>query len=99
MKVNQDNICDILTENEMEAVYRKKEKEYATTVAMNQVDKWIHEHQEITLFKECTCGDYAELATRYLNEHDCDIADNIQWQNLISKYFEEYNIIHPDLNP
>lgn len=65
---------------EAEEVYRKIQLEYACEDAIT------HANDEDI---ELDDGDEKYLAKRFLDKHDCDIADNDQWYGILKDYKEE----------
>ncbi len=92
------SIYEHLTESEKREVYEQKQREYFIEDAESQYREWSESHSDITQYSSLTKQDFTLLAERYDREHDCNIADNVQWQNLIFHYMKENNIIYPDLN-
>lgn len=69
-----------LSAEEAEEVYRNKQLEYACEDAITHASD-----EDI----ELDDGDEKVLAKRFLDKHDCDIADNDQWYGILKDYEKE----------
>lgn len=73
--------------NAEETAYRNQLRQYHIMDAESQWEEYreANDVKDIDLDK----SDYAALADAFENIHDCNIADNAQWQNIIADYLRE----------
>lgn len=57
--------------------------------AKRQVSEYLDNNSKLQLTEELTETDYDILATLFEENHDCNVADNIQWYNLVETYIKQ----------
>lgn len=82
-----------LTDEQIEAAYRYKEMLYNIDDAESQMRDYLEEHYSDSetekIMNTLESSDYEILAERFMDNHDCNVADNEIWRNLVSGYIEE----------
>lgn len=74
-------------------MYREKEREYHVEDAFIQIERYLDEN-EISLDDAAIEGfDVDYLAQLFEENHDCNIADNDLWQDLISQYIKANDMV------
>ena len=69
-------------------MYREKEREYRVEDAFIQIERYLDENG-ISLDDAAIDGfDVEYLAQMFEENHDCNIADNDLWQDLIGQYIK-----------
>ena len=91
-----------LSAQRKEAIYREVEMQYLTQDAKNHITDRIEQVEddlenetsllEYKRLKSLDDSDYACLAEYFRDDHDCNIADNVQWDNLIDEYIEDLEV-------
>lgn len=74
------------------AIYRAEELEYTIQDAVNHVDDYISENEFVLTDEEWEQVDYNYLAEKFLDNHDCNIADNDQWEYIVENHIKK--ILH-----
>lgn len=78
---------DDLSETMLEDAYRKKEMEYRTQDALRQIEEIIDDNEPVTKAMLIEAADV--LAERFLDNYDCNIAENQLWDNTINNYISD----------
>lgn len=83
-------IADALPPTVVEAAYRKQELSYRTQDAhVHVVD--MHETNACVPDPEAMqSSDFEEIALRFLDDYDCNLSENQQWENVILRYAEDF---------
>lgn len=83
-------IADALPPTVVEAAYRKQELSYRTQDAhVHVVD--MHETNACVPDPEAMqSSDFEEIALRFLDDYDCNLNENRQWENVILRYAEDF---------
>lgn len=83
-------IADALPPAVVEAAYKKQELSYRTQDAhVHVVD--MHETDERAPDPEVMqSSDFEEIALRFLDDYDCNLSENQQWENVILQYAEDF---------
>ena len=83
-------IADALPPTVVEAAYRKQELSYRTQDAhVHVVD--MHETNECVPDPEAMqSSDFEEIALRFLDDYDCNLSENQQWENVILQYAKDF---------
>ena len=96
MNKDKVNIEDLTPEQE-EEVYRKVEMKYLISDANRHINDMIEQLEDSDGDEDIRTREKLEaldeddkesLAEEYKDDHDCNINDNSQWENLIRKYIE-----------
>lgn len=89
--LKESNIPDGATTAEMkDQIYRIVEQEFAIQDAQSQVIDYCTGNEiDVNPLDD---GDYEVLAQRFRDNHDCNLADNDQWQELIANYIGELQV-------
>lgn len=74
-----------MTATMKERIYREVELSYLTQDAENHCSDYL-ERYDIRLSTPLNQSDYKWLAETFRDEHDCNIADNDLWENIIEEY-------------
>lgn len=74
-----------LSDDVIEAAYRIQEHRYYTEDAKRHADAYV-EDNDIKLTKPLDDDDYDWLAMTFESDHDCNAADNDQWDFIVSDY-------------
>lgn len=84
------HIVDALPSTVVEAAYRKQELSYRTQDAhVHVVD--MHETNACVPDPEAMqSSDFEEIALRFLDDYDCNLSENQQWENVILQYAENF---------
>lgn len=85
-KTTNQDVIDNLTKEQLDLAYRKRERQYHIEDARQQVHEYLSSND---VAFEFTDGDYEVIAEIFEDNHDCNIADNDQWQYIIHNYIEE----------
>lgn len=82
-------IADALPSTVVEAAYRKRELSYRVQDAhVHVID--MHETNECVPDPETMqSSDFEEIALRFLDDYDCDLSENQQWENVILRYAKD----------
>lgn len=79
-----------LTEAEKEQIFRIKELEYLIEDAKRQIadymDRYEQDSDEYRILSSITEDEYERFAKIFRYDHDCNVADNDQWENIIDEY-------------
>lgn len=82
-----------LTDEQIEAAYRYKEMLYNIDDAESRMRDYLEEHYSDSetekIMNTLESSDYEILAEQFMDNHDCNVADNEIWRNLVSGYIEE----------
>lgn len=78
---------DDLSETMLEDAYRKKEIEYRTQDALRQIEDIIDDDEPVTKAMLMAAADV--LAERFLDNYDCNIAENQLWDITINNYISD----------
>ena len=83
-------IADALPSTVVEAAYRKQELSYRTRDAhVHVVD--MHETNACVPDPEAMqSSDFEEIALRFLDDYDCNLSENQQWENVILQYAKDF---------
>ena len=76
-----------------EEIYREVLHEYHVEDAVSQVEQYLDYFTEVDPKTFDGVFDYDYLATIFEENHDCNIADNVQWLEIIETYIRENDII------
>lgn len=84
------HIADALPPTVVEAAYRKQELSYRIQDAhVHVVD--MHETSACVPDPEAMqSSDFEEIALRFLDDYDCNLSENQQWENVILQYAEDF---------
>lgn len=84
------HIADALPPTVVEAAYRKQELSYRTQDAhVHVID--MHETNACVPDPEAMqSSDFEEIALRFLDDYDCNLSENQQWENAILQYAEDF---------
>ena len=82
---------EYLGPNEREFIFREVLHSYRKQDAEEQVAQFL-DYYNLDIDDVGDLFDFDELATMFSNNHDCNIADNDQWQNIIKQYIENHHI-------
>ena len=78
------SVVDELPPELMYQAYLRQQELFRIEDAKAQVEDFLDRNDDVSAaFGE---DDYAELARRFLDQHDCNIDENSQWEYLISSY-------------
>lgn len=88
MKIIRDNKPIRLTNQELEAAYRERQKEYRMEDAESHCIDYLRE-REIILKEPLGSSDYEWLADKYASCRDSNLAENDIWRELVSEYIEK----------
>lgn len=80
------NVVDGLSKEQLDAAYWKRERMFHIEDAMQQTQEYMYLNNCVVDFDH---GDFEVLAERFEENHDCNVADNVLWQNIIEEYVEE----------
>ena len=69
--------------------YKNDAKNY-TEDLIERCNKYPANNEYIEKLKNLTDEDFNTIATRFADNHDCNIPDNDQWENLIWRYIGRY---------
>lgn len=90
--INADptRIADVLPPTIVEAAYRKQELSYRMQDAhVHVID--MHETNACVPDPEAMqSSDFEEIARRFLDDYDCNLSENQQWENVILRYAENF---------
>ena len=83
-------IADALPPAVVEAAYRKQELSYRTQDAhVHVID--MHETNACVPDPEAMqSSDFEEIALRFLDDYDCNLSENQQWENVILQYAKDF---------
>lgn len=83
-------IADALPSTVVEAAYRKQELSYRTQDAhVHVID--MHETNSCVPDPEAMqSSDFEAIALRFLDDYDCNLSENRQWENVILQYAEDF---------
>lgn len=84
------HIADALPPTIVEAAYRKQELSYRTQDAhVHVID--MHETNACVPDPEAMqSSDFEEIARRFLDDYDCNLSENQQWENVILQYAKDF---------
>ena len=70
-----------------EEIFRKVQHEHHIEDAVEQANRYVEDHYTQAELNERQINfDYDYLADVFEKRHDCNIADNDQWQEIIAEY-------------
>lgn len=79
-----------MTHEEKVKIFREIEMEYLIEDARNHTENAYDPSNPMSLCCECmTDEDFAALAEIFQDNHDCNIADNQQWEAIIENYINQ----------
>lgn len=76
-------------ELDAEKIYRNKELEYLTQDAQHQMAAYLDSNNETEKAQFFNNEDYGSLAVLFQYNKDCNVADNITWENIIEQYIKD----------
>lgn len=88
MKIIRDNKTIRLTNQELEAAYRERQKEYRMEDAESHCIDYLREN-EIILNEPLGSSDYEWLADGYARCRDSNLAENDVWKEIVSEYIDK----------
>lgn len=90
IKMNHDieTIINRLSEDVIEACYRHQQHKYHIEDARINTADYLQD-DTTNIIISITEDDYDVMATLFEDHHDCNIADNDQWHNIISNYIKQ----------
>lgn len=71
---------------EKELIYREVTLQYTIEDAKQHTADYM-EFSEINC--DLSVGDYEQMANLFLLGHDCNLSDNMQWDNIVANYLKE----------
>ena len=89
-------IADALPSTVVEAAYRKQELSYRTQDAHVHVIDMHETNGRVPDPEAMQSSDFEEIALRFLDDYDCNLSENRQWENVTQRIFA-LTVCHPDL--
>lgn len=97
MNTNID-IVKALTDEQLELAYRIREKQYRIQDAKDHVEDFVGDDEGLSLkfnnptkiiewAKKLDDSDYEQMAETFLENYDCNITENMQWEAIVTSYF------------
>ena len=83
-------IADALPSTVVEAAYRKQELSYRTQDAHVHVIDTHETNGRVPDPEAMQSSDFEEIALRFLDDYDCNLSENRQWENVILQYAEDF---------
>lgn len=83
-------IVDALPSTVVVTAYRKQELSYRTqdahahAIGMRETDERVPDPEAMQ------SSDFEEIALRFLDDYDCNLSENQQWENVILRYAEDF---------
>lgn len=87
-KTDTSSMCIKLTSEEVNAIYEKQQQKLYMQDAKNHCINYFDEHN-IRLRFPLNKKNYAILANTFANSHDCNVADNDQWDTIVATYISD----------
>lgn len=79
----------------LEAAYRKKLLEYTINDVRCSINSGIWDKEtELPILDKMSEEDIINIAIQYLDNHDCNIDDNSQLENLLMGYIRKFKVMN-----
>lgn len=83
-------IADALPPTIVETAYKKRELSYRTQDAHAHVIDMHETDEHVPDPEAMQSSDFEEIALRFLDDYDCDLSENQQWENVILRYAKDF---------